>query len=235
VKYFSRSHLCSIYLITHRVSGKTYVGQTWTTMMRRWRQHQSHPTCRKLFTAIKAHGVGAFKVELLTLAATQEMADHFEALFIDRYRSREDGYNLREAGAQGKLSLETRVRMGDAQRGKTISLAMREKLRAANLGKKHGPPSAETREKISAAQRGRKSSPEKRALLSKSHMGHVRSAESRAKQSETCKGKVLGGISTETRAKMVATRVSASAEVRFARGQKMWKTRRAHAALKVKT
>jgi len=217
------------------VSGKTYVGQTWTSMLRRWWQHQTQATCRKLFTAIKAHGADAFKVELLTFAATQEMADHFEAFFIDRYRSREDGYNIRGAGSHGRLSLETRAKIGDAHRGKTVSVATRKKLRDANIGKKHGSPTAETREKISASQLGKKVSSETRSRLSVAHNGIGHSLETRAKMSATRKGMAFGGISPELRVKTAAARSAETPEERFVRGQKMWETRRAHAALKVKT
>jgi group I intron endonuclease len=206
------------------VNGKRYVGQTWTSLRHRWRGHQRNSRCRKLHRAIKAHGADAFTIELLTFAATQEMADHLEAYFMERHQTRERGYNIREGGAKGKLSIETRAKMSAAHRGKIISPAQREKARLANLGKKRGPRPAEWRAKNGAAQRGKVVSLETRARMSAAGLGRKHSAETRAKMSATRKGRP---IPQDTREKIRHTLSTVSEEVRQERIQTRLATRRA--------
>ena len=181
---YHRESLCSIYRITNTVDGKVYVGQTWKTLQRRWREHRNSTSCRKLARAIKAHGRESFKIELLTFAATQPVADHLESHFINLFDSIHTGYNIREGGAQGSLPPETKARMRVAHLGKTIFPVQREKARVANLGKKHGPPSKETRAKLRAAALGRRWSDEDRARLSEAHLGKTLSPEHVAAQNE---------------------------------------------------
>jgi len=207
VSDFLRSPFCSIYLITNVTNGKRYVGQTWQSIRVRWHKHQAQKVCRKLFNAIQAHGAASFTIELLTLAATQEIANHFEAYFMDRYDSINSGYNIRGAGARGSLSLETKIKMSNARRGKPVSAAARAKQSAVRLGKKLSP---ETRARISAVQVGRRHTPETRAKMSVAHKG-MRHAP-------------------EVYAQMGAARKALSPEDRAARGQKMWATRRANQA-----
>jgi group I intron endonuclease len=216
--------LCAIYRIVNTTSGKVYVGQTWKPLRLRWREHVRHDHCRKLHYAIRAHGEQAFRVELITFTATQEMANWLEAHFIAHHDSIRTGYNIREAGAAGRLSEETKRLMGNAHRGKTISEDTREKLRIANLGKKYGPRSKEARTKMSEAQRGRTFSLEARSRMSAAHLGNKHTPETRAKMSVSHKGII---ISAETRAKMIASRKSASPEERRIRGEQMWTARRA--------
>lgn len=189
------SDTCSIYRLHNTVNGKSYVGQTWYSIRRRWNQHrQEAPNrshCIKLVNAIRKYGVFVFEPELLTVAHSQEIADYWEAYFMQRFDSVKNGYNLRAAGAAGRLSEETKARMRAAHKGKVISPEQRAKLRAANLGKKQPPRSAEWCEKIGAAHRGRKHSPEHIAKLAASHLGHKRSPESCLKQSRTMRGRPI--------------------------------------------
>ena len=182
VRQFRRMPLCAIYRIVNVASGKVYVGQTWKPLRLRWREHVRHDHCRKLHYAIRAHGEHAFRVELITFAATQEAANRLEAHFIARHDSIRNGYNIREAGAAGRLSEETKQRMSAAHKGKIISEVQREKARAANLGKKRGPHTLEHRAKMSAAQRGKKFSEERRAQMSAAHLGRKLSPEHVAAQ-----------------------------------------------------
>lgn len=73
-------------------------------------------------------------------------------------------------GLKGKtLTSEHRAKIGDGNRGKVHSEATCAKNRAAKLGTRRGPPSAETRAKMSAANKGkpgRRQSPEVRAKIS---------------------------------------------------------------------
>jgi len=194
-------------------------------LSRRWRQHQRKGRCRKLFSAINKYGVDFFRTEVLTLTGTQETADTLEAQFIEMYNSINVGYNIRGAGAHGKLSEETKDKMRQSHLGKIISEGQREKARVANLGKKKRPPSIETRAKISKANTGRKYSDEARTNMSDAHLGKGHTKETRAKMSNTRKKMT---IKPETRVKMNATRALHTPEQKHEIGQKLWATRRAN-------
>lgn len=89
---------------------------------------------RRWLLLSRSIGRHAFKIELLTVTHTQEMADYWEQYFMTRFDSIKAGYNIREAGSRGRHSEETK-----------------QKIRASNLGKKR---SEETRKRCAEAQRG---------------------------------------------------------------------------------
>jgi group I intron endonuclease len=221
--------LCTIYRIVHVTSGKVYVGQTWKPLRLRWREHVRHDHCRKLHYAIRAHGEHSFRVELIALTGTQETANELEARFIAHHDSIRTGYNIREAGAAGRLSEETKRRMSEAHKGKVISEAQRELARIQNLGRKRQPHSPEARAKMSAALRGKTFSAERRAQLSEAHKGIRHTPETRAKMSASRKGKPISAEAIEKRS---TTRKSDSPEVKRERGRRVWATRRANETLK---
>jgi group I intron endonuclease len=192
MREIEHSDTCSIYRLRNTVNGKSYVGQTWYSIYRRWNLHrheaQGKSHCIKLVNALRKYGANAFEPELLTVAHTQEMADYWEAYFMKRFDSIQNGYNLREAGANGRLSVETKAKMSARHKGKIIRPETRAKLRAFNLGKKKGPRSAETIAKIAASNLGKKRSDETRAKLSAAHKGKKLSDYHRQRQSEGKKG-----------------------------------------------
>lgn len=92
-------------------------------------------------------------------------------------------YNANDGGHGGRNPLpETRAKMSAAlaarNRSRPVSATTREKIRAANLGTKHGPHSAETRAKISAARRGQKLSKEACSKISARQKGQKRAPRS---------------------------------------------------------
>ena len=108
----------SIYKITNVFNDKVYVGQTWSTLAHRWGQHTSgKKVCIKLCRALDKYGKSNFKIELITIAHTQEVANHWETYFIKRYDSIKNGYNIREGGSRGKHSEETKIKMSAAAMG----------------------------------------------------------------------------------------------------------------------
>jgi len=189
----------SVYLITNLANGKVYVGQTIKPVHARWLQHISsavtnHRSNRMyLCKAIRKHGRDNFQVETIATAETRAAIDNLEALWIIALRANlgEHGYNL----------------IGGGRKGYEMADETREKIRAANLGKK---VSAAAREKMRAAKLGTKLSAEHRAKISKSVAGITRSPETRQKMSIARLGKGdishnLGSRRTpETRAKIVA-------------------------------
>jgi group I intron endonuclease len=164
---------CSIYKVTNTLNGKIYVGQTWQTLHRRWISHCSERKniqgeCVKLARAIKKYGKSSFKMEILTVAHTQNVANFWECYFINQYHSILNGYNIREGGSRGKLSISTRNKMSQSRIGKRASEATKLKMRTARLGKKFinisksltgKKRSEETKNKIRVAKMGKKRGP----------------------------------------------------------------------------
>lgn len=90
-----------IYKITNTLNGKVYIGQTETTVARRWTRHcarNSH--CTFLRNAIQKHGRAAFTVETVLSSLTLDYALEQERALISELKTteRECGYNLSEGG-----------------------------------------------------------------------------------------------------------------------------------------
>ena len=84
------------------INGKMYVGQTWKTVSERFKKHQySSNNCVKLKKALAKYDQENFRVELLTVCSTQEVADYLECFFIEKYDTVNNGYNINEGGKTG--------------------------------------------------------------------------------------------------------------------------------------
>lgn len=128
-----------IYCIFCTVNGKSYVGQTWNGLEDRWKQHSKPSYCRKLWYAIRKHGISHFIPSILTSdLTTQEQMDTAERYWIQYFDCHKNGYNIREGGSHGKMSEETK---------KLMSIA--------HTGKKRGPMSEDQKAKISATRLSR--------------------------------------------------------------------------------
>lgn len=106
---------CYIYFIINKVNGKRYVGQT-TNYSRRKQNHISDLKCRrhdniKLQNAWDKYGEDNFKFEKITYEnLTKEELNEEEIHFIEKYDSRNNGYNIAPGGSNGssrdKLNFE---------------------------------------------------------------------------------------------------------------------------------
>jgi group I intron endonuclease len=179
-----------VYTITHRDSGKSYVGLTSQGVAHRWGQHRSDARRGKnhsvIAKAIRKYGPDAFDWLLVAEYASAELAGEAER---DLILATSPAYNLRPGGVGGYAQ----------------PASVRAKMSAAAL--KRPPMSAEAREKISLSKRGLKASPEARARMSAAQTGRKASPETRAKLSAAQMGNtnMLGKKRTaETRAKMSA-------------------------------
>ena len=164
-----------IYKVTSPNS-KVYIGQTCQKLKARWASHVCQKGCIKLHNAINKYGKNNFKLEVLTVAHTQEVADYCERYFIVRYDSIKSGYNIKDGGANGKPSAEARLKMSISGKKKKLSEEHKRKIGLASKGRKYGPRkcgpvSAETGRKISIALTGIKRSAETRKKQSESKMG----------------------------------------------------------------
>jgi group I intron endonuclease len=207
------------YLVTNKANGKQYVGITTGSMAPRWRQHcrtSKSGSKTALHNAIRKHGEGAFHIEKIGKAPSQEELTELETREIDIRRTKAPfGYNL-TSGGEGTPGWvpgeEFRAKLSEAHKGKPKSenhrAAMkkpktaehRAKISAANMG--HAI-TLEARLKMSAAAKMRAISPEQRAKISESGRGKIRSPETRAKMAAWQVGRTL---SDETKARISASR-----------------------------
>lgn len=99
-----------IYTITHRESGKCYVGQTRADLQTRWRKHfapkAGHRSAIKC--ALLKYGREAFDFAAIDIAETQEQLNHKESFWIRQLNSLSpNGYNLTSGGESPESSPET--------------------------------------------------------------------------------------------------------------------------------
>ncbi len=111
----------TIYLITNKVNGKVYVGQTNQGVQKRWVAHcycarsgWTYPICR----AIRKYSPESFSLEEIATADNQKWADYLERVWILLYdsRSRQKGYNIREGGNTSAMAASTRELLSEASK-----------------------------------------------------------------------------------------------------------------------
>lgn len=163
-----------IYKITNFVNGKSYIGQTWQNLQKRFNDHinkKSH--CVKLSNAINKYGKNNFGIVDIIYCDNQQEMNFLENFYIIQFDTIKNDYNLREGRANGKLSEESKIKMSKSHigkklsdqtknklsqihKGKIISKETRNKISIANSGKKYGPQSEDVRLKKSIALKNRK-------------------------------------------------------------------------------
>ena len=83
----------AIYVLTNTVNGKSYVGQTWNTPEKRWKQHvgQSGTSRFPISCAIRKYGAASFTLRVHVQGVTdQGLLDQLEADCISSF-----GTNIR--------------------------------------------------------------------------------------------------------------------------------------------
>jgi len=128
-----------IYLITNHVNGKQYVGQTKTTIQKRFSRHCWVSESKKnmpIVLAIKKYGKENFSIKELCECSSQEELDSQEVFFAKKHNTfAPNGYNLKAGKGPHTMSQKTK-----------------DKIRKANLGKK---ASEETRRRLSESHKGK--------------------------------------------------------------------------------
>ena len=96
-----------IYVITHRVSGKQYVGLTVTTLEKRWSDHISAAQSSTagqtpIRAAILAYGAEAFDIQIIDHGTQGVDLQEKEQVWIDKLGTlHPNGYNVRKGGQVG--------------------------------------------------------------------------------------------------------------------------------------
>lgn len=166
-----------VYCIENKVNGKRYVGQTSTTMKKRFVRSRKYN--RHLRRAFLKYGTENFRLSILSRCRSVKRLNVMEQQWIRKYKTmdRPHGYNLQLGGMNRKMNDETKVILSkkcsgwhhteDAKRriskafsgsnhhfyGKKLSPAHVEKLRKSHVGYVMRP---ETREKLRSINKNRK-------------------------------------------------------------------------------
>ena len=151
-----------VYLITNKINGKPYVGQTTQKLERRIKEHKRSDLY--IDRAIRKYGWENFTVEVLKVCGSKEELDYWEKYFIKARNTRSpNGYNLTDGG-EGTVGIK-------------LTPEHCAKIVAAHTGK---PLSAEHRAKIGASISGEKNpffgkthTDEARAIMSEIHLGET--------------------------------------------------------------
>ena len=134
-------------------NGKKYIGITKQKPVKRWLHGKGYQKQEYFFNAILKYGWDNLKHQILIEGLTREQAEEKQKEYIKKYKTniRKYGYNIENGGRLQKVSQETK-----------------EKLRLANLGKRH---SQETCEKFRELERQRWLDPEYRDNQVKKRLG----------------------------------------------------------------
>ena len=126
-----------VYQITHKKSGKSYIGQTRQPFYRRIRRHCTDSgKCRLIARAIRKYGIESFHIDVVYTAKDLTELNLKEQEFIkDRNTLSPNGYNLHSGGASYSISEETRNKLRESHKGIAVSKGTRNKLSTANKGK----------------------------------------------------------------------------------------------------
>jgi len=118
-------------------SGKSYIGQTFDYQRRCW-EHKKQQRCTAFARAIQKYGWDNFKHEILKDNLSLEEANIWEKFYIERFNTlKPNGYNIRTGGKNSRIHEETKIKIGNANRGRLQTKEHREKNGNANRGRKH--------------------------------------------------------------------------------------------------
>ena len=158
-----------IYEILNTKTGQWYRGQTQVSFKDRWKGHRallnnSKHTNEHLQSAWNKYGSDVFTFRVLARCAP-EFCNEMEDYWIGEDYNRPDiSYNkMAGGGSVGIPSEETKIKISEAKRGKTLSDEHKQKISAWSKQQKH---TKERRQKQSEKLKGRKLSEEWKIKLS---------------------------------------------------------------------
>lgn len=146
-----------IYLVTNRLTGKQYVGQTLhEDIETRWNQHRrvcENMLGRHIAAAYKKYGIENFKFQIICICF-DEACNDLESFYIKKFNTlAPNGYNLREGGKNSKHSEESRQLMSQNRKGKGLGIVYTEEMCRQRSERQLGEKNTNFGKEISAEQR----------------------------------------------------------------------------------
>lgn len=124
-----------IYIISNTINDKKYIGQTVTTIEKRFKKHcGGHSKNMIIGKAIKKHGKDNFSIEILKECDSIEELNDMESYYIKLYNSiTPNGYNIRSGGDNSTQNDETKKKISIALSGIKKSKSHIENVKNSNL------------------------------------------------------------------------------------------------------
>lgn len=142
-----------IYLITNKINGKKYIGQTRCyDINKRWRHHKTkdrYTIGKYLLAAYNKYGLINFKFQIICICFDEDV-NKYEIEYIKKYNSfAPNGYNLTKGGeCQRKIKTKNiSTNYPKRKKGDPMTEEQKEKISKAMTGKKRGPMTEETKKK----------------------------------------------------------------------------------------
>ncbi len=171
-----------IYILTSP-NGKSYIGQTSRPIHKRLEEHEigKSKSSRAIYNAITFHGWENFEKDWY-YCPDEELNKHEELMVEVLGTLSPNGYNLKEGGGNGKLSEETKQKIGEGNKGKVVSEESKQKMRKAHIGK---TLSEGHKLKISEVQYGKKHTEETKQKIREGNKDKVVSEETKKRIGES--------------------------------------------------
>jgi group I intron endonuclease len=128
-----------IYLITNKINGKKYVGQTLCDDINdRWNQHYSNKSIgRCLKAAYLKYGTNNFKFQIVCICFNDD-ANNFEIEYIKKYNTIvPNGYNLSEGGGNKMTHPDTKKLISEKLKGRKLPKEQVEQIKKRMTGDKN--------------------------------------------------------------------------------------------------
>ena len=145
-----------VYLHVNKINLKKYVGITSKAPEDRWGKNGCHYIdSPRFYNAIQKYSWNNFAHFIIASNLSHDEACYYEKYLIQKFNLQDDkfGYNIKEGGQGGPIENETKIKIGNANRGRKASIETKKKLSEAHKGRKH---TQEERENISKANKGKK-------------------------------------------------------------------------------
>jgi group I intron endonuclease len=128
-----------IYLITNKLNGKQYVGQTIREDINdRWKQHLNKKSIgRCLKSAYLKYGVENFNFKIICIFFDED-CNKYEKEYIIKFNTiSPNGYNLSEGGDNKCTHIDTKKLISEKLTGRNLSLEQCEKIKNRMIGVKN--------------------------------------------------------------------------------------------------
>lgn len=126
-----------VYMITNKINGKRYIGQTVNSLKARITRHK-RPGCSAIYSAGKKYGWENLEVKVLCRCDSVDQLNHREEYMIRLFNTLSpNGYNLKGGGFNKLYSQESKASMSKAHIGKKLTNEHKNKISEAVSGKNH--------------------------------------------------------------------------------------------------